>query len=51
MEKPAKFSPRATPRQTAQPCPAPHSPSSYLKDIRRQLGWGLVEQARKGVLR
>lgn len=51
MEKPAKAPHKSEPRQPVQPCLHEHRQASSLKDIRRQLGWGLIEVTHKGALR
>lgn len=50
MEKPVKANQTVIPR----PLPKPEwseRKSATLADIRRQLGWGLMESARRGALR
>lgn len=51
MEKRTKPRRKQEPRPVVQPVPSVFTTSSSSKDIRRQLGWGLVEFARKGALR
>jgi hypothetical protein len=51
MEKPAKKLRKEEPRPTVQPLLQERRATTSDKDIRRQLGWGLVEFAQKGALR
>lgn len=51
MEKPARAPDKRDPRPVLQPPLHERSAPLSTKDIRRQLGWGLVEAMHKGAPR
>lgn len=51
MEKPARVTEKKEPRHIVQPRLQERKTPQSTPDIRRELGWGLVEGMHKGALR
>jgi len=48
MEKPIRTPRKDASRHPLQPCLQERKPYPIVNDVRRQLGWGLVDPAHKG---